>query len=79
MSSSKETLKSLHTMLCEELVRRLASGDDCPPAILNVIRQFLRDNHIDGVAEDGNALNQLLDGLPAEFKEKYNTESKNAL
>ena len=68
---SKDTLKSLHTMLCEELVKRLASGEETPPAVLNVIRQFLKDNHIDSVAEDGSAISNLIAGLPSDFKEKF--------
>jgi hypothetical protein len=73
MSLEKKLMK-LHEMLCDELIERLQSGEDGErpaPATLNVIRQFLRDNSIDGTLEDNDALKSLVEELPEEFKKTF--------
>ena len=65
-------LNELHKLLAEELKARLLSGE-CSPAELNVIRQFLRDNHIDGLPAEGSALGDIVAELPEHLR-KYAQE-----
>lgn len=70
----EKKLTKLHELLCDELTERLKNGEDgerAAPATLNVIRQFLRDNSIDGTLEDNEALQTLVDELPEEFKKTF--------
>lgn len=63
-----DLLSKLHTLLAEELTRRLADKENPPTASeLNVIRQFLKDNDITSLAEEGSALGDVLQNLPEEF------------
>jgi hypothetical protein len=72
MSESKEDLQSLHTELAKVLKKHVSKsymdddGNELPPpaAILNVARQFLKDNNIDGVPTEGTPLAQLAQRLP---------------
>lgn len=73
MSVDKK-LNKLHEMLCDELSEQLrnSGGEERPaPALLNVIRQFLRDNHVDGVQGNDEALDNLIAELPEDFKEAF--------
>jgi len=56
-------LEELHELLAEELKKRLLSGE-ASSSELNVIRQFLRDNHIAGLPTEDNHLGQLISSLP---------------
>lgn len=71
----EKKLTKLHELLCDELTDRLKNGEGegerAAPATLNVIRQFLRDNNIDGSPEDNEALQDLLKELPADFKKSF--------
>lgn len=71
----EKKLTKLHELLCDELTDRLKNGEgdgERPaPATLNVIRQFLRDNSIDGTLEDNEALQELVNELPEEFKKSF--------
>lgn len=69
---SKEVLKSLHKLLCEELVRRIQSGE-ASPADLNVARQMLKDNAIDQAALQGTPILKLAQSLP--FDENLNLKT----
>lgn len=69
---SKEVLKSLHRLLCEELVRRVQSGE-ASPADLNVARQMLKDNAIDQAALQGTPILKLAQSLP--FDENLNLKT----
>lgn len=69
---SKEVLKSLHKLLCEELVRRVQSGE-ASPADLNVARQMLKDNAIDQAALQGTPILKLAQSLP--FDENLNLKT----
>lgn len=69
---SKEVLKSLHKLLCEELVRRIQSGE-ASPADLNVARQMLKDNAIDQAALQGTPMLKLAQSLP--FDENLNLKT----
>ena len=58
-----DKLESLHTVLTEELLARIRSGEASAGA-LNVARQFLRDNHIEASPVEDSPLRNLLDTLP---------------
>ena len=60
-------LEELHALLAKELKERLVSGE-CSPAELNVIRQFLRDNKIDGIPADNSAFGDLVNSLPEHLR-----------
>ena len=62
-----EKLKQLHEVLATELLKRV-SDPDAKSADLNVARQFLKDNGIDGLPTNDNPLGKLIDELP--FAEK---------
>jgi hypothetical protein len=71
---SKKVLRDLHSLLCEELVRRIRSGE-ASPSDLNVARQMLKDNCIDQAAIEGTPILRLAESLPfdAEVNRKYGT------
>ena len=62
MTLSKEKLEQLHEVLTQELLTRIQAGE-VAPALLNVARQFLRDNGIESLALPGSPLNDLLSQL----------------
>lgn len=75
-------LNSLHHKLAESLLDRLENGvkvvtkqgdvetADISPADLNVIRQFLKDNNVNGIVTDDNPLGKLAKhALPKTFGE----------
>ena len=64
MTLSKEKLEQLHEVLTQELLARIQAGE-AAPALLNVARQFLRDNGIESLALPGSPLNDLLSQLPS--------------
>ncbi len=70
MSDINEKLTGLHEMLADELKRQLDGEDDPAPALLNVVRQFLKDNNIDANPQKGSALEGLISQLPDDFKLK---------
>ena len=59
----EDLLSTLHETLGSELLTRIKSGE-ATAAELNVARQFLKDNGIDGVPTNSNALGQLKGTLP---------------
>ena len=63
MPPSKEKLEQLHDLLTQELLKRIQEGE-ATPALLNVARQFLRDNGIESLALPGSPLGDLLSQLP---------------
>ena len=63
MTLSKEKLERLHEVLTQELLTRIQAGE-AAPALLNVARQFLRDNGIESLALPGSPLGDLLSQLP---------------
>ena len=56
-------LAALHTAVAEDLHRRITDGE-ASAAELSVAVKFLKDNHIDSVPTDDNAIGALLDGMP---------------
>lgn len=66
MSNSKRLdviMSELHECLAEQLLERIQDGD-AKSSDLNVARQFLKDNGIDGVPTQGNPLDNLVHSLP---------------
>lgn len=74
---SKKQLQDLHTKLAEVLAAAITEGvpvkDEtngsvhkapAPAAVLNVARQFLKDNNIEALPADGTPLQKLTQGLP---------------
>ena len=69
MSNSKleKIMADLHEELATQLLTAVQSGETSA-SILNVARQFLKDNGVDGVPTQGNPLDNLIHALP-EFNE----------
>ena len=69
MSNSKleSIMADLHQELANQLLTEVQSGETSA-SILNVARQFLKDNGVDGVPTQGNPLDNLIHALP-EFNE----------
>lgn len=72
MTDIKQELQDLHTELARVLKKHIGKkytdedGNEAPPpaAILNVARQFLKDNNIDAVPAEGSPLAELAEKLP---------------
>ena len=62
-----KTLKDLHEVLAEELLKRV-KDPEAKASDLNVARQFLKDNGIEAIPIDNSPLKSLVDELP------FNTE-----
>ena len=65
MNKLNKILDELHTELAETLLDKIRSGE-AKASELNVARQFLRDNGIEGIPVDNTALKDLTDELPFE-------------
>lgn len=63
MSSQKEIMEMLHKVLAEQLLERI-KDPEAKASDLNVARQFLKDNNIDGLATEGSPLGNLVSILP---------------
>lgn len=64
---SKDKLIELHSILAEQLLKKVKE-EDVKASDLNVARQFLKDNGIDGLPTNDNPLGELVNELP--FAEK---------
>lgn len=65
--ASEEALSELHAELAKVLKKGLGFVDEegkPNPALLNVARQFLKDNKIESEAPKGSPLGDLVDDLP---------------
>ena len=62
-TSTKDAMESLHKMLAETLIDRM-KDPDVKAGDLNVARQFLKDNHIEGMAVENSPLADLVKTLP---------------
>lgn len=66
MAASKESLESLHSAIADKLtetIREMPAGEKGLAAILNVARQFVKDNGIEAIAAPGSPLGNLTKGL----------------
>lgn len=69
MAASKESLETLHTVIATKLaesIETMEPGEKGLAALLNVARQFCKDNGIEAVAAPGSAMGNLA-GKLAEF------------
>ena len=64
----KDIENKLHKVLAEQLLARVESGE-ATASELNVARQFLKDNGIDGTVEQSDPLANLAKILPFNDKE----------
>lgn len=62
MKNNNELTK-LHELLAQELTQRILAGE-ASSAELNVARQFLKDNGVDGTIEQSDPLANLAKVLP---------------
>ena len=58
-----EIMSQLHEELATQLLGQVMAGETTA-SILNVARQFLKDNGVDGVPTQGNPLDNLIHALP---------------
>ena len=62
-------LEELHKTLAQELLDRIRSGEE-KASILNVARQFLKDNGIEALPVADSPLKSLIDELPFDAEEE---------
>lgn len=66
MAASKESLEALHTAIAMKLtesIEALDAGEKGLAALLNVARQFVKDNGIEALPAPGSATGGLVDKL----------------
>jgi len=68
-------LEDLHKNLAQELLDRIKNGDE-KASILNVARQFLKDNGIEALPVQDSPLKSLIDELPFDDDEEENDLQK---
>ncbi len=68
MTKLSKTLDELHTELAQTLLDIVRSGE-AKSSHLNVARQFLKDNGIEGLPVDNSPFKELVDELPFERAE----------
>ena len=71
-----KTLKDLHEVLAEELLKRV-KDPEAKASDLNVARQFLKDNGIEAIPTDNSPLKSLVDELPFNTEEDLVLHGKN--
>ena len=65
----QKILDELHTELAETLLQKIRSGE-AKSSDMNVARQFLKDNGIEGIPVENTAMKDLVDELPFEEENK---------
>tara|TARA_R100001510_G_C7637244_1_gene195201 strand:+ start:994 stop:1230 length:237 start_codon:yes stop_codon:yes gene_type:complete len=65
-------LEDLHKTLAQELLDRIKSGEE-KASILNVARQFLKDNGIEALPVADSPLKSLIDELPFDTEDEEET------
>ncbi|GAA0687657.1 hypothetical protein ISN75_14185 [Dyella marensis] len=66
MAASKEALNALHTAIAEKLtesIEAMPAGEKGLAAILNVARQFVKDNGIEALPSPGSPMSKLTNKL----------------
>lgn len=66
MAASKESLEALHSAIADKLtesIKEMPAGEKGLAALLNVARQFVKDNGIEAVPTPGSPLGKLNDKL----------------
>tara|TARA_R100000329_G_C7424794_1_gene149303 strand:+ start:166 stop:402 length:237 start_codon:yes stop_codon:yes gene_type:complete len=65
-------LEDLHKTLAQELLDRIKSGEE-KASVLNVARQFLKDNGIEAIPVADSPLKSLIDELPFDTEDEEET------
>ena len=65
-------LEDLHKTLAQELLDRIKSGEE-KASVLNVARQFLKDNGIGAIPVADSPLKSLIDELPFDTEDEEET------
>jgi hypothetical protein len=76
-AASSDVLEELHAALAKALKDRIESGE-ATAADLSVVRQFLRDNNIDAIPNEGSPLDDLRNALPFPTPEGVRDEEDNS-
>ena len=63
MAASEELLGRLHDAVAADLLRRVQTGEATPQE-LSVVVKFLKDNGIEAIATEDNALGNLAKEMP---------------
>jgi hypothetical protein len=63
VTENKHALEELHSVVADELLARIKSGD-AKPADLAVAVKFLKDNGVDALANNDSPLKRLAQVLP---------------
>lgn len=61
--ATEALLAELHNQTAEYLIERLRSGQATPAEVSNAIR-FLKDNGIEAVPEESDAIHRIVNSLP---------------
>tara|TARA_B110001454_G_C12436350_1_gene315812 strand:+ start:93 stop:320 length:228 start_codon:yes stop_codon:yes gene_type:complete len=69
MTKLSKLMDELHMELAQELLDKVRSGE-AKASELNVARQFLKDNGVEGLPVDNSPFKELVDELP------FNEENK---
>ena len=69
MTKLSKLMDELHIELAQELLDKVRSGE-AKASELNVARQFLKDNGVEGLPVDNSPFKELVDELP------FNEENK---
>lgn len=66
--ASEELLNELHDLqarsLLAEVKRKVAAGEDIPPALFAQVNKFLKDNGVDRAVTPGDPTDLLADEMP---------------
>ena len=65
-------LEDLHKTLAQELLDRIKSGEE-KASVLNVARQFLKDNGIEAIPVADSPFKSLIDELPFDTEDEEET------
>jgi hypothetical protein len=71
--AGEDSLGELHKTLADMLLLAIKSGE-APASVLNVARQFLKDNSIECIVEENASMTDILKSLPT-FEEQRDEET----
>jgi hypothetical protein len=64
MNKKEQDMKELHGLLLRFITNKLRDEDEVNPALLNVARQFLKDNNINCDGPSNEGFKKLAESLP---------------
>jgi hypothetical protein len=77
-TAKQEEMEALHTALARVLRERLGD-DEVKAADLNVVRQFLKDNHVEADGRKNTDIKKLSDGLPEDIDDSSDFDNVSRL